>query len=133
MLISNKNNSGFTLTELVVAMLIMIVGMLGLLESINVATEYNLKNLLRDEAVQVGEKYMNIQKARPFDALTSAATLSEPSKIRGTGKPYTVNLEIAGEVNNAVAPTKELVVTVSWNYKGVTYQNRVRSPVSIVR
>jgi type IV pilus assembly protein PilV len=134
---STRNNSGFTLAEVMVAILIMMVGMLGLLEAINVTMEYNLKNHLRDEAVSVGEKYLNIQKAKPFDSLTTLpatyGTRYEPSKIRGTGKLYHVDMSVTNLSTDPVAATKELVVTVSWTYKGVTYQNRVMAPVSVIR
>jgi len=134
---STRNKSGFTLTEVMVAILIMMVGMLGLLESINVATEYNLKNHLRDEAVYVGEKYMNIQKGKAFDLLTTMPLTYgrryEPSRIRGTGKPYSVDMKVTDLSTDPVAATKQLEVVVSWTYKGVTFQNRVTAPVSIIR
>lgn len=131
---SRRGNAGFTLTEVVVAILIIMVGMLGLLQAVNVATEHNLKNQLRDEAVQVGEKYMNIQRGKPFDLLsTSYGTRYEPSRIRGGGKPYSIALSTDTLSGNAMAPSKQLNVTVSWTYKGVTYENRVTAPVSILR
>jgi len=131
---SNRNNCGFTLVEVMVALLIMIVGMLGLLESINVATEYTLKNQLRDEAVYVGEKYLNIQKGKVFDSYSAVyGTRFEPSKIRGTGKPYSIDMSTTDLSTDPVAATKQLVVVVSWTYKGVTFQNRLTAPVSITR
>ena len=138
MTISRKNNAGFTLTEVVVAILIIMVGMLGLLQAVGVATEHNLKNQLRDEAVQVGEKYMNIQRAKPFDLLSTPAlggyhTRYEPSRVRGRNNPYSVDLTVDELSESTFAPSRQLNVTVSWTYKGVTYQNRVSAPVSILR
>jgi type IV pilus assembly protein PilV len=131
---STKNNCGFTLTEVMVAIVIMMVGMLGLLEAINVATEYTLKNHLRDEAVYVGEKYMNIQRGKSFDLLsTTYGRRYEPSKVRGTGKPYSIDMTVTDLSADPVAATKQLEVLVSWTYKGVTFQNRVTAPVSIIR
>ena len=52
---TSSSSSGFTLIEVMVAMVITLVGLLGLLQSVNLATEHNIKNALRDEAVQVGE------------------------------------------------------------------------------
>lgn len=135
---SRRNNAGFTLTEVVVAILIIMVGMLGLLQAVGVATEHNLKNQLRDEAVQVGEKYMNIQRAKPFDLLSTPDkggyhTRYEPSRVRGGGKPYSVDLTADVLSDSSFAPSVQLGVTVSWTYKGVTYENRVTAPVSILR
>lgn len=131
---SNKNNCGFTLIEVMVAIVIMMVGMLGLLQSINLAMEHNLKNHLRDEAVYVGEKYMNIQRGKAFDLLsTTYGTRYEPSKVRGTGKLYSVDMSTLTLSSDPVTPAKQLTIVVKWTYKGVEYQNRVTAPVSIVK
>jgi type IV pilus assembly protein PilV len=129
----NKNNIGFTLIEVMVAIVIMMVGMLGLLQSINIAMEYNLKNHLRDEAVYVGEKYMNIQRGKAFDTLSSTyGTRYEPSKVRGTGKLYSIDMSTQPFSADTVTPVKQLTIVVKWTYRGVEYQNRVTAPVSII-
>lgn len=129
-----KINDGFTLVEVMVAIVIMMVGMLGLLQSINVAIEYNLRNHLRDEAVYVGEKYMNIQRGKPFDKLSTIyGTRYEPSKIRGIGKLYSVDMTATDLSTDPVTPSKQLEIVVKWTYKGVAYENRVTAPVSIIK
>ncbi|MFZ2949484.1 MAG: prepilin-type N-terminal cleavage/methylation domain-containing protein [Desulfuromonadaceae bacterium] len=131
---SSRNNYGFTLIEVMIAIVIMMVGMLGLLQSINIAMEYNLKNHLRDEAVYVGEKYMNIQRGKVFDLLsTTYGTRYEPSKIRGTGKPYSVVMSTQDLSTDARTPAKQLTIEVKWTYKGVEYVNMVKSPVSVIK
>lgn len=131
-LIRNKN--GFTLTELVVAVLIITVGMLGLLEALNVAGDHLLKTQLREESLRVGEKYLNQQKAKPFDLLsTSYGTRYEPSRVRGGGKSYSIEMATVSLSNDPVAATKEVSIIVRWNYKGVSYENRVSSPVAVLR
>lgn len=134
MLVLNKNNMGFTLVEVMVAIVIMMVGMLGLLTSINVAMEFNLKNHLRDEAVSVGEKYMNLQRGKSFDLLSSSyATRYEASKLRGSSKSYSVDMKTTDLSADTVTPSKQLEVVVRWTYKGIDYQNKVTAPVSIIR
>src|SRR5690242_4983690 len=70
-LTSLSNNRGFTLLEVLIAMVIMLVGMLGLLQAIILATESNAKNMLRDEAVLVSDSWMGLLKARPFDFIST--------------------------------------------------------------
>lgn len=112
-----------------IAIVIMMVGMLGLLQSINIAMEFNLKNHLRDEAVYVGEKYMNIQRGKAFGLLsTTYGPRYEASKVRGTGKLYRVDMSTADLSTDAL--TKQITIEVKWTYKGVEYQNRVTSPIS---
>ena len=131
---SNRINSGFTLIEVMVAIVIMMVGMLGLLQSINVAMEYNLRNHLRDEAVLVGEKYINELKGKAFATSTITFPLiSTVSKIRGVNKKLMVETSSTQLADDATGTTNRLQVVVKWTYKGVTYQNMVTAPVSIVK
>jgi len=53
-LISLKNSGAFTLAEVMVAILVMMIGMIGLLETINQSLQHNLRNQLRETALQVG-------------------------------------------------------------------------------
>ena len=53
-------------------MVVMVVGMLGLLQTVILATERNVQNQLRDEAVQVGENSLNSMAIKPFAMLTTA-------------------------------------------------------------
>lgn len=112
-----------------VAIVIMMVGLLGLLEAINVATDANLKNHLRDEGVYVGEKYLNELRGRGFDNIAATYPLiSTASRIRGTGK----KLMVETSSTSLASDTKQLLVVVTWTYKGVTYENRVTAPISKV-
>jgi type IV pilus assembly protein PilV len=49
LLVSLNKRTGFTLIEFCVAVLIMMVGLLGLLQAINLATEQNLASIRRNE------------------------------------------------------------------------------------
>lgn len=126
-----SNNSGFTLTEVMVAILIMMVGMLGLLQAVNMSMEYNLKNHLRDEAVYLGERYMNELRGKPYDFMSTTYTpFPVKSKMRGSGRTYTVERGSQDMAfDNSVTPpqvrSKQLQVTVKWAYRNVTTQNRV--------
>lgn len=127
MRISNRNSSGFTLIEVMVAIVIMMVGLLGLLQSINVAMEFNLKNHMRDEAVYVGERYLNELKGKGFGNISASySTLTVKSRIRGEKGSLTVDRSST----DMGSSTKRLQVLVKWKYKGVEYENRVVAPIS---
>ena len=125
------------------AMLIMTVGMLGLLQAVNLAMETNLRNQLRDEAVNVGERVITELRSKGFDNISyvlptsqiyAYAPLSIPSRIRGSSRQYTVQRNTRVLATDSTTPTtKQLEVIVTWDYKGVTYQNRVSAPTSILR
>lgn len=125
------------------AILILMVGMLGLLQAINLALEVNMRNQVREEAVYVANRVMSEMRGSGFDNISVASTPTQtytystyqlPSKIRGALRTYNVirSSRVLSTVNGQPA-TKELAVLVSWNYKGVEYQNRVVSPISILR
>jgi type IV pilus assembly protein PilV len=138
-----RKNSGFTLIEVMMAILILIIGMLGLLQAINLTMEVNLRNQVREEAVYVGAKVMNEMRGRGFDNISVASTPTQtctyptyqvPSRLRGVSRTYDVtrSSRVLSTVDSKPV-TKELTVTVAWSYKGVTYQNRVVAPISILR
>jgi len=129
-MILQKNNSGFSLVEVMMAILILMVGMVGLLQSINIALDVNLRNQFREEAVNIGQRVMNDMRGKGFDNISAAyPTINVPSKVRTAFKPYSVSrrsIVLSSE-------TKQLEVLVKWKYKGVGYENRVISPISILR
>jgi type IV pilus assembly protein PilV len=121
---SASDNGGFTLVELMVAMLITLVGLLGLLKALQVSMEANASNQLRNEAVSVGEQAMSFQKTRPFDQLSSSHPPPVFSRIRAGRVQYQVDVA----ANPPASLTDKLItVKVSWNYKGVNYTHEVRS------
>lgn len=142
-MISRKSNSGFSLVEVMMAILILMVGMLGLLQAINLAVEANLRNQVREEAVYIGQRVMSEMRGKGFDNISVASTPTEkftygeyqiPSKIRGASRSYTVSRSsMVLSTVNLQPVTKQLEVVVKWTYKGVGYENRVVSPISILR
>ncbi len=114
-------NNGFTLVEVMIAIVILMVGLLALLQSVNVAISQNLANALRDEGVSIAEQKMNEAKKMPFDSMTSANyTITRP--VRTTTKSYTVVKTIS-----SFSSTKKIQVLVSWTYKGSPYQHQLAS------
>lgn len=127
--ISRQNNRGFTLVELMMAMLITVIGLMGLLESVNLAMGYNLKNQLRDEAVLIGEQQMGVLKATPFNQVLPSTTVQVDSRLRGG---FTKFFTVKSESTTWSAPdqpdqAKLLTVTVTWTYKGIMYTHEVKS------
>ena len=106
-------------------MLIMLVGLLGLLQSVNLAMEHNLRNQLRDEAVLIAEQTMGNLKTRAFNQISTPqfSPRTVKSQLRGGNFNYTMKrvCTVTGTT------TAQLAVTVEWRYKGSDYSHSVTS------
>lgn len=110
--------------------MISLVGLLGLLQAVNLATEHNLKNQLRDEAVMLAENYMGNLKVRAFSQIsgvngTPFSSRMVNSQLRSGKTQYTVDRECSS--TGAGGSTALMTVRVTWAYKGAQYSHAVTS------
>ena len=128
MLIYSRNKDGFTLIEVMVSIVILMIGLLGLLQAINIATEHNIKNSIRTEAVQIAENKISLMKLVPYDNISASySAAEEPSKVRGVTKKYTVNRSSVDLHAGSAEISKELIVRVSWSYKNISSNHEVHT------
>lgn len=120
------NNKGFTLVEFLVAIVILMVGMLGLLQTVNVAINSNLQNQLRNEAVVVADRAMAHELAKGFDAVsTSTKNDSAERRVLSGFKNFSVS-----RTGSSFQNSKEIRFEVSWRYKGARYTHNAGGLVS---
>ena len=116
----SSSNEGFTLVEFVVAIGILMVGLLGLLQSVNVAINSNMQDQLRNEALLVADRSMANELAKGFDAVsTSNKTVYEPP--RRVLNAF-INYSVA-RTGRAFQNSKEVDFRVSWRYKRARYSH----------
>ena len=114
-----SNNRGFTIIEFLVAIVIVMVGMLGLLQSVNVALTHNLQNQMRNEAVMVADEQMAREMGKGYD------------QADATMRNYTVGRQIlnayriysVARTGATLQNSKQLNFVVTWRYKGVSYNH----------
>jgi type IV pilus assembly protein PilV len=131
-IVTIDKNSGFTLVEFLVAIVILMVGMLGLLKAIDLALNKNMETVLRNEAFTVADERMMQKRVKSFISIST--TVANPPNIspspvryiRGISKNYTVQEIVAARTNYS----KEITINVGWDYKGKTYTHSVSSVVS---
>jgi type IV pilus assembly protein PilV len=112
---TQNNKNGFTLIEVLVAIVIMMVGLLGLLQSVNIALEANFRNQQREEVVRVGESVMNDMRGNTFGAAFSLITTVQ-SNIRRGSSPQTYN--VRRSITSITADqTDQYRVDVPYKYK----------------
>lgn len=124
------NNKAFTLIEFLVAVVIMMVGLLGLLQAVNVALNHNLQNQLRNEAVQVADSFMAKELAKGFDVISTGTTANpkyatESRQVMNGFKNYSV-ARYWTEYQNS----KEIRYQVIWRFKGARYTHDAAGVIS---
>jgi type IV pilus assembly protein PilV len=119
------NDRGFTLIEVMVAILIIVVAMFGLLTSLELATESNVKNQMRDEAILSAQTEMNHWCAMPFASISTVANPNiyryapqqVQSKLRGVTKNYNIVRSTIASPDGSVV---DMGVRVVWTYKNIS-------------
>jgi len=121
------NKRGFTLIELLVAVIILSVGLLALLQTVNLALMHNSNNMLRNEAIQLADEQMALQMSRPF------ASVSTNTKIQVIPKQVNLvlkNYSVVMQGTSVSANTTRVAVTVKWKVKGQPYSHAITSMLS---
>lgn len=121
------NKRGFTLVEFLVAIVILMVGLLGLLQTVNYAIVHNMTNQLRQSAILVADERMQTEMAKGFGNIPIASANETVQRVvNGAQYSYTV-------VVTNTQPTTQTInidIRVGWNYKGQAYQHAVASLIS---
>lgn len=117
---TSRSSEGFTLVEMLMAMLIMTVGLLGLLQSVSVAYQQGLRDRVRQEAVQVAEARMHDWRRMGFDAITANGRTTVERLMSGVPRLFEVEWEQKGMGNS-----KRLMVAVAWSIKGETFSHEI--------
>jgi len=119
------NNRGMTLVEVMIALVIILVLMLGLIQAAILSIDGNLRNVFRDEATRIAEQTMGDLRNYPFDDAALAIGSNCPNNpltvtrsFRDiTSKNYIVCINVKCADNPLNCTAKSLQVVVGWNHK----------------
>lgn len=123
---SPSGSAAFTLVEMLMAMLVMTVGLLGLLQAVNLAYQQGTKTRLRSEAVQLAEERMHAWSGISFDRIsTNTEMTSTETKLVG-GVPWNYRVtRMAQPAGATVRSVKKLSVEVTWSLRGETASHEI--------
>lgn len=122
-----RDESGFTLTELLVAIVIMTVGLLGLLQAVNLALFHNMNSQMRNEASMVADEQLAKELAKPFDAVSATAKAFPPESRRVAAGFKNFSVVRSGV---SFSNSKQVNFMVIWRHKGVRNIHETSSVVS---
>jgi type IV pilus assembly protein PilV len=121
------NKKGFTLIEFLVALVILMVGLLGLLQTVNFAIVNNMTNQMRQEAITLADERMQVEIAKSYDSIPIAVTNETVQRIVN-GSPRNYSIVITN--TKPTGRTISVDLRLTWNYKGQQYSHAITSLVS---
>ena len=121
-----RNDNGFTLIEFMVAVLILMVGLLGLLQTVNMSISNNMVTQLRNEGVVAADQELGRQIAKGYDNVsTGHASYVLSRKVFNGYRNYSV-VRDGAEFSNS----RQVKITVSWKYKNTPYSHDASSVIT---
>lgn len=129
-----KNRKGVTLVEVMIALVVLLLVMMGLLQAALLSIDNNTRNILRDEAINIAATRMNEIKNLSFDDATLndtggifTADGNETRNFRSFSRTFTRMIRI-DDLDPPNANTKNVRVMVGWNYKN---ENATQAPTGM--
>lgn len=119
---------GFTLIEVMVSIVILMVGLLGMFQSINLAMDKNIENQLRQKAVAVAEQQLESLKGRTFGNITGNTSTFVKVASGSVFKNISVQRQIA-DLAVANSRTKQVSMRVWWSYRGKPYEHQTATGI----
>jgi prepilin-type N-terminal cleavage/methylation domain-containing protein len=141
------STNGFSLTEVMIALVVLLVVFLALMQTALLGIDSNTRNLLRDEAVRIAEQRMNEAKNdTDFDGLVSDNTAIGSadcpggwvSRLGTNGEliernfrniaafDFCTNMDVNQSIN---LDNKQVTLTVGWQWKGEDFYHVIDSLV----
>ncbi len=123
------NKKGFTLVEVMIALVVVLVVFLALMQTALIGIDSNMINALRDEAVSIAEQRMNELRNRPFDDFDLNGALDpDPLTINQTINRNLRNIsnfpfKTIATIDALDTDNKQINITVTWEWKEKTVAN----------
>jgi type IV pilus assembly protein PilV len=118
-----KDKKGLTLVEVMIALVVLLLVFLALMQTALVSIDSNMKNVLRDEAVNIAEEQMNNARNVSFDTLATLPAAPVTRNIRNITPAFSYT--VTRTVSNLNIDSRQVVITVTWNWKGINYNHSI--------
>jgi type IV pilus assembly protein PilV len=120
-----ERESGFTLIEVMVAMIIMVIGLTGVLMMQASVTRGNRQSAQITRCAQIAEERMEQLRGTPINTLTLNAATAMPPNVTDKGITYSVTYTVTTPL--AADPNLALIeVVASYNDDGIPHNAKVQ-------
>jgi len=128
MVIVRLSKKAFTLIEMLVAIVIIGISIIGLMEMSVITMRNNVKNEIRNSAIRVLTNHINKIRAEEYEDIKT--TIKEKVvKIRNFSVTFTLS-DIVSEKTYNSKQYKVVDSTISWNYLGKSYNYTIHTVVN---
>jgi type IV pilus assembly protein PilV len=116
-----RNSRGFTLIEVLVGLVVLLLGLLGALVGVVAVADHNLMNNLRNEAIKLAQEEMENTRNESYAGLVSGS-FDLPTVQRDFRKGQ-VAFQVRREISTSASTSlvKKIGITVRWVYRGATH------------
>lgn len=143
-----KNIDGFSLVEVMIALVVLCLVFMGLMQSALLGIDSNMRNIFRDEAIRIATERMEETRSMPFNLVVSdpapGDNLMLPACVNppvNDGGPYEVAIQrdfrniqnfpygtrMTVTDLDAGPDTKQIQITVRWEYRNECYTHSIMS------
>ncbi len=119
-------SQGFTLVEAMVALVILVILLLGLLQSLIVYYDVSTRNLLRNEAIRIAYEYADKFRNMPLSSIPASDTYTENRQVRNSQVTYSIKTTSVSKTGGKI---KEITIEVSWSYRGKQFYHIIKTLV----
>lgn len=113
-----SKDKGFTLIELMVAVVILTIGMIGILDVMTRYTRINIDNVMRNEAMRITEAQMEQLRNTPVTALANSNVI-----VTRTFRKINIPFTVATTITNLSPSSRAVRVQVTWSNQGLAHQH----------
>ena len=115
-----NNSKGFTLVEVMVSLVVLLLVFLGLMQGALLAIDTNVQTMLRQDAVDFGMAQMQAARDAGYASLSGspAVTVTQTKTYRNN---ISVTFTSVRTVTTLDANNLQVSVSVTWPWRGQTY------------